>query len=182
MRVHELQSEWRTGATVARQGHLALLSWVSMLGTDLLLHAGVLARLYADPGPFLLEPAQAFARIPIGYLSFLLLALLLTHLVLRLDIRSWRGGMLFGLALGASIWGALTLGLASISTATASLLAGWFVGQTIELGVAGAIVGAALQGVRTRRLWLLVAGWCVVAFAITVVMQNTGLAPALLTR
>lgn len=162
--------------------HLAFLGWVSMLGTDLVLHAGILAWLYAQPSPFLLDPLQAFNRIPLGYLSFLVLAALLAYLAVRLDIQHWRAGLRFGLTLGASVWGALALGLASISTAPWALLVGWFVGQTIELGVAGALVGAGLQGERTRRLWLFVIGWCIAAIAITVLMQNVGLAPPALLR
>ena len=168
--------------SVRRVGHLVVIAWVSMLGTDLLLHAGILAWLYARPSPFLLNPTQAFNRIPMGYASFLALALLLGFLSVRLDVRDWRQGLRFGLLLGASIWAALTLGLASISTASPALLLGWFVGQTIELGLAGAIVGAGLQGVRFRRLWLRVILWCVAAFAVTVILQNSGLAPAAVVR
>lgn len=157
---------------------LALLAWASMLGTDLLLHAGILGHLYARPSPFLLEPVRAFQLIPLGYLSFLLLALLLTQLAIRLDVHTWHGGVNFGLWLGAAIWGALVLGLASISTAPWDLLIGWFIGQTIELGIGGGIAGAALAGARPRRLWILVAVWILLVFAITVVMQNTGLAPS----
>lgn len=156
--------------------HLAMLAWVSMLGTDLLLHAGILNHLYAQPSPFLLEPARAFQLIPLGYLSFLLLALLLTQLAIRLDLHTWRGGVSLGVWVGAAIWGALVLGLASISTAPWDLLIGWFLGQTVELGIAGGIAGAALAGTRPGRLWVLVVGWIILAFAITVVMQNTGLA------
>lgn len=53
---------------------ITLLSWLSMLGFDFFLNAGLLARLYLEPSPFLLPPAEAFRRIPIGYLSFLLTA------------------------------------------------------------------------------------------------------------
>jgi len=50
-------------------------AWVLSLGFDLFLHAGLLARLYVEPGPFLLPPMVAFRRIPLGYLSFLVLTL-----------------------------------------------------------------------------------------------------------
>ncbi|MGD8277901.1 MAG: hypothetical protein PVH00_07735, partial [Gemmatimonadota bacterium] len=79
---------------------------------------------------------------------------------------------------GAAIWGALVVGLASISTAPWSLLAGWLAGQTVELGLAGCFVGAALSGMRLRRLWALALGWCVLAFIITVLVQNLGWAPS----
>jgi hypothetical protein len=168
--------------TLHRLGHIAVLAWISMLGSDVLLHAGILARLYTQPSPFLLDPARAFSRIPIGYLSFLVLTILLTFLEARLSIRNWRTGTRFGLLLGASIWLALVLGLASISTASWQLLAGWFVGQTVELGLAGAVVGAALQGVPMRRLWLIALGWCFIALTGTVLLQTLGIAPAALVH
>jgi hypothetical protein len=148
-----------------------------MLGTDLLIHAGILAGEYARPNPFLLPPERAFVLIPVGYLSFLILAVLLVWLALRLGIRGVGAGARFGLILGAGIWGALALGLLSISTAPVSLMAGWFAGQTVELAIAGGLLGAARGGVRLRRLWLLTVGWCVLALVIVVVLQNTGYAP-----
>ena len=55
---------------------LTLLSWLAMIGVDFLLHAGLLASWYVEPHPFLLPPTAAFARIPLGYMSFLGLAVL----------------------------------------------------------------------------------------------------------
>ena len=97
---------------------LTLIAWLSMLGVDFLLHAGLLADLYRHPSPFLVSPATAFALIPVGYLSFLLLAVLLVWLLLRLRLAGWRAGALFGLEVGGLTWGAFVLGLLSISTAS----------------------------------------------------------------
>jgi hypothetical protein len=123
-----------------------LLGWLAMLGFDFFLHGGLLAGLYAQPDPFLLSPAQAFALIPVGYLSFFLLSGALTWLMVRLRVPGGREGALFGLELGALVWGALVLGLASVSTASLALLAGWFGGQVAELALAGYFVGSALAG------------------------------------
>ena len=57
--------------------HITLLSWLAMLGIDFFVHGGLLATLYLQPSPFLLPPEQAFRRIPLAYVSFLLLAILL---------------------------------------------------------------------------------------------------------
>ena len=157
--------------------HLTLLGWVSMLGTDILLHAGILARAYDHSSPFLLPPERAFALIPLGYLSFLILAGLLVWLSLRLGVGGVRPGARLGLLLGSTVWGSLVLGLASISTAPVGLLVGWFVGQSIEMGIAGGVVGAARAGSPPRRLWLLVAGWVVLALVVVTALQSTGLAP-----
>src|SRR3972149_450301 len=112
---------------------LTFIAWLSMLGFDFLLHAGLLAELYLQPSPFLLPPLAAFTLIPLGYLSFLLLAILLVWLMIRLKLAGWRQGALFGLELGGLAWGAFALGLLSVSTAGFPLLVGWFIGQTLEM-------------------------------------------------
>ena len=45
---------------------IAFLAWISVIGFDFLLHASILAPLYAGPHPFLLVPERAFALIPVG--------------------------------------------------------------------------------------------------------------------
>jgi hypothetical protein len=161
-----------------KQVKLTLLAWLAMIGFDFILHAGLLAHLYLEPSPFLVPPERAFALIPVGYLSFLALAILLTWLMARLGIQGWCRGAVFGLQLGVFVQDALVLGLLSISTARPILLAGWFLGQTVELGIAGMAVGSgyAAQG-RLGRLSVKVFVFVLGAFALTVLMQNAGLAP-----
>jgi uncharacterized membrane protein len=78
----EKTSFWRlTGITV--------LAWLCVIGFDFLLHASILAPLYANPHPFLLPPERAFVLIPVGYLSFLILVILVVWL--RFDSRSPAG-------------------------------------------------------------------------------------------
>lgn len=162
---------------------VTVLAWVAMLGVDALLHVGVLAGVYATPNPFLLDPDQAFGRIPLSYAAFLLQAMLLTWLCGRLDIRRGAHGVRFGLLLGAVIWGSLMLGLASIATAPPGLLVGWFVGQTLEVGIAGGVVGAGMKAERLRRLSLFVIVFVAACLLVTIVLQSVGLAPAVrLTR
>ena len=150
-------------------GSLAL---VAVVGFDLLLHAGALSRLYSQQTPFLLPAESAFRRIPLGYASFALLVVLLEWLIVRLGREGLRQGAVFGLQLGGLLWFSLALGLASISTARPSLLVGWAVGQTIELGVAGAVVGKGLVSVSLRGLtWRVLAFFVACAIA-GVVLQN----------
>lgn len=169
----------KANASTKRLMLLVLLCWLSMIGFDFLLHGGILASFYVQPGPFLLPLEKAFRLIPLGYLSFLLLALLLVWLMHRLDIRGWRNGLIFGVELGALIWGAMVLGLMSISTASVGLLVGWFFGQTIELGAAGMFAGSGLMGARLTRLLVMVIGLIFLSLLITVVLQSTGIAPTL---
>jgi len=156
---------------------ITLLSWLSMLGFDFLLHGGVLAGLYVQSSPFLLPPLRAFQLIPVGYASFLLLAVLLSWLMFRLKLYGARTGFIFGLQIGGLAWGALILGLVSISTAGLDLLAGWFVGQTIELGIGGAVTGAGFAGRTLKWLTWRVIGFVVLCALITVILQSTGLVP-----
>jgi len=156
-------------------------AWTLSLGFDLFLHGGLLARLYVEPSPFLLGPEDAFRRIPLGYLAFLVLVLGLYWLLRRLGIRGAGAGLRQGMAAGAVLWGAFALGLYSISTVTLPMLAGWWIGQTVELGLAGAVLGGAASGSRMRRIWAMVAIAVVCCVVGTVVLQSLGLAPPMRT-
>lgn len=154
------------------------LTWLAMLGVDFFLHAGLLAPLYDWDSPFLLRPEVAFVRIPTGYLGFLVLAAALVWLFRRLHVDGGRAGAMLGGAFGAVTWGALSLGLWSISTAEPGLLAGWWVGQTIALGVGGFVAGSILAGARLRAVAWKVAAIIIVAAISAVVLQVVGYATA----
>ena len=115
-------------------------------------------------------------RIPLGYLAFLILTLALYWLLRRLHASGAAIGFRYGAAAGAVVWGALAIGLYSISTARLALLAAWWIGQSIELGLAGAVLGAAAGGVPLRRIWAMVAVAVLVCAAATIVLQSMGLA------
>ena len=157
---------------------LGALVWLSMIAVDFFLHAGLLAPLYIQPSPFLLPPETAFALIPLGYLSFILLAVLLVWLAVALQLAGTRPGFLFGLKLGTLIWGAFMMGLASISTASPSLIVGWFVGQTLEMGIGGAVAGYGLQRDRLMPLALRVGLMLLASIILTILLQSLGLAPS----
>jgi hypothetical protein len=169
-------------SALRRSVALGALVWLSMIAVDLLIHAGLLASLYAQRSPFLLPPELAFALIPLGYLSFLLLAILLVWLAGALKVASARSGFLLGLKLGALIWGAFAMGLASISTASPALLLGWFAGQTLEMGIGGAVAGYGLQAARLRPLVLRVGLMLLASVILTILLQSLGFAPAAQTR
>jgi hypothetical protein len=182
MQVHEgdelTPTDAARGTVAASRMMLSVAAaWVLSLGFDVFLHAGLLARLYAKPSPFLLEPEEAFRRIPLGYLAFLILTLTLYWLFRRLDVRGASAGLRYGAAAGVVVWGAFAAGLYSISTVALPLLASWWVGQAIELGLAGAVLGAAANGVPLRRIWAMVMIAVVACVAVTIVLQSLGLAP-----
>ena len=168
----------QTYGTLAAASSIAA-AWVLSVGIDLFLHGGLLARLYVEPSSFLLPAEDAFRRIPLGYLAFLILTVGLFWLLRRLEVRGSTAGFRLGAVAGALVWGALVLGLYSISTASSSLLIGWWVGQTVELAFAGAVMGAAANGAALKRIWVVVGVAVVILASATVVMQSTGLAPAM---
>ena len=160
------------GQSVRRLTRIALLAFLATIGFDLFLHAGVLAPLYAQPDSFLLAPREAFFRIPIGYASFMLLIALVTWLMPQLRVIGLARGLRFGLIFGMLVWGSFVLGLASISTAPTDLLFGWFVGQTLEFGVIGLVVGGGLARANLKPLAWKVLVFAVVAAAIGIAIQN----------
>jgi hypothetical protein len=154
--------------------------WVLSLGFDFLLHGGLLARVYAgEASPSLVVPETAFRRIPLGYLAFLILTISLYWLLRRLGIRGGFAGLRYATAAGAVVWGALALGLYSISTVPWPILVAWWLGQALELGAAGTVMGAAIGGAPSRRLWAVVIVIVFACVAITVVLQSVGWAPAM---
>lgn len=165
--------------TSKRISLVIMLSWLSMIGIDFLVHGGILAAFYVQPSPFLLPLEKAFRLIPLGYLSLLLSAILVVWLMLRLDVRGWQAGLTFGVKLGLLVWGAIVLGLLSISTGSVELLVGWFCGQTIEFGVAGMFAGSGLSDARLSRLFMAVIALSFLSIIITVVLQSVGIAPTM---
>lgn len=155
-----------------RQIKLALLSWLLIIAFDFLLHGGLLAGFYNWSSSFLLSPSEAFRLIPLGYLSFLLLIILLLWLMVRLKIHKWRDGFVFGLKLGLLAWGAFMLGLISISTAELSLLVGWYLGQSLEFGIAGAVIGCGLAAKSLKPLFVKVLVSIIILLIITIALQN----------
>lgn len=156
-------------------------AWIASIGFDFLLHGGILARVYMSSSPFLLAPMDAFRRIPVGYLTFLIFTAALYWTMRRLDIRGFGPGLRFGAIAGFVLWGAFVLGLYSISTASIALLAGWWIGQTVELGLAGAVLGTAATGAKLRRIWIRVIALVIACMVATVALQSSGLAPAVKT-
>jgi hypothetical protein len=59
--------ELRAQKTSARKFILRVLaSWLAMIALDLLLNAGLFAKLWFEPSPFLLSPEDLFRRLPAG--------------------------------------------------------------------------------------------------------------------
>jgi hypothetical protein len=165
--------------TRGRFAVLLLAMLLAAIGVDIVLHAGFLHRFYLQPDPFLLPPKRAFQLIPLGYTAFVIILGYMLWLMARLKVAGASSGFSFALVFGAAFWGAGVLGLLSISTANPWLMLGWFLGQTIETGIAGAFAGAGLAGMRSSRLLLRAAGLMLFCFVTIVVLQSTGIVPTI---
>jgi hypothetical protein len=115
-------------------------------------------------------------------LGFLVLTWALFWQCRRLDVRGVWMGWRHGVVIGLVLWGALVLGLYSISTAGVPLLLGWWIGQAVELGVAGGVIGGLAGGVTLRRMWLWASLIVLVLLVLTIALQSLGFAPAMQRR
>ena len=150
---------------------------LTMVALDLLLNAGVFARLWFEPGPFLLSPEDLFRRLPLGYIAFFLQAAAYVWLTMLSGARTRKEGGLFGLKLGALLNAASVLGLRSATTASWPLLvAGWFVGGTVVTAGACFMAGWASEK-GERRAILGALGLLVGAVIVVAVLQSIGLIP-----
>lgn len=75
-------------------------------------------------------------------------------------------------------FGASEFALWSVTTASEVLLASWFVGQTLQFGIAGAVAGRGLAGERALKLLIRVVALVLLLAIATVTPQSLGLAPA----
>lgn len=152
-----------------------------MIGTDFLIHGGILANTYIQKSPFLLPAEDAFIRIPLGYLSFIFLAILLYYVLTMQQNTTRLSGLKTGLVVGGLVWVSFALGLFSISTASSQLLIGWFIGQTMEMAIGGYFMGICIEGVKKRKVFLWVFLYCILMIILTIVLQSIGWAPSMQT-
>ncbi len=114
-----------------------------VLGIDLFVNAGVLARLW-DQGRerALLADEALFRRIPIGYLTFAIGVVALAVVLGRTATQGIPASLGVGIGFGAV---AATLGVVGLWTAidmTGSFVAAAALTQTVEYAAAGAVLGA----------------------------------------
>ncbi|MDH3253361.1 MAG: hypothetical protein OEM62_00045 [Acidobacteriota bacterium] len=158
--------------SVGRFTKITLLAWLAFLGIDFFVHGALLAEWYQRGAPALLSLEQAFARIPLGYASFLLLTGLVVWIGARLELMGWRQGLAFGSVVGTVLAGAHSLALVSITTLSPQLAMWWGLAEALELAVAGSVVGAALSAPRLGRLTAVVAAFVVFLVVLTITWQN----------
>jgi hypothetical protein len=156
---------------------VAVVTWLAMLGLDFLLNGALFARMYQGGGPFMLAPTEAFRRIPLGYLAFLILAVSIVEITYRLRVTRIADGIRIGLVIGG-VFGA-TWGLSLYSIATlGALVALAFAVIWLALVVLGSAVAAAgLAQTSLRGLALRVAAFDVLCAVTVIALQSLGVVP-----
>ena len=150
-----------------------------MLGLDFLLNGALFARMYQGEGGFMLAPSDAFQRIPIGYLAFLILAIGVVELVYRLRVRRMADGVRIGFLIGAVLAASWSLGLYSIATLSA-VVALAFAGIWLALIVlASGVAAAGLSRSSLRGLALRVGAFDGACVVIVISLQTFGLVPTI---
>lgn len=158
---------------------VALLAWLAMLGVDFLLNAAFFAGMYQGGDTFMLAPVEAFRRIPLGYLAFLIVAFGVVEIAHRLGVAKLKGGIRLGLLLGGvvgSVWG---LSLYSIATLRPAAALAFAIIWLAILLVGCAVAAAGLARTSLRGLAVEVAGFDAACVVTVIALQSFGAVPTI---
>ena len=158
---------------------VAFVVWVAMMGLDFVLNAALFAGMYQEGGAFMLAPAEAFRRIPLGYLAFLVLAAGVTELAWRLGVTATSDGIRLGVLSGLVLGVAWSLGLYSVSTASPQVVLAFAAIWFALLTAAGAVAGTGLGRSSLRGLAVGVVGIGVLGAFVVIALQSLGVVPTL---
>ena len=148
-----------------------ILAWISSIAVDFFLNGGVFASYFSSGDSFIVSTSEAFVRIPLGYISLLLLVLVLAFLVYWKSGLTVYGGVKMSVAYGVVVASSTVLGLWSITVAPTEFLLIWFVDQVLELSVAGTILSIS-RAAPSRRITRDVAIGVAVLFVGGIALQN----------
>lgn len=163
-----------------RRLRLTFVVWLAMVGLDFVLNAALFAGLYQDGGPFMLTPLEAFRRIPLGYLAFLILAAAMVELAFRLHTTTVAAGVRLGALTGAALGTSWSLGLYSVATLAPQTAVAFAAIWLALLTVAGGVAAAGLGGrASLRGLTLRVIGADLLGAIAVVALQSFGILPTL---
>jgi hypothetical protein len=150
------------------------LAWLVFLAIDFLAHAALLRSLWDEAHPALKPPDELFRLIPLGYLSFLLLTLLMGWLYLRIYPTQGnpRKALTFGALFGGLFAGASFFGWYSFLSLPLRFVAWVSLLYLVELTAVGWILGLLLHPHPIKkRAWLLVV-FIISGFILGIVVQN----------
>jgi len=163
--------------SLSRRVRVTGVVWLAMAGMDFLLNGAVFARIYSSGGGFLLQPVEAFRRIPLGYLAFLLLAAAIVEVASRLRITRAGDGLRLGLVTGAVFGGTWALGLYSIATVSALVALAFALIWLVLIALAWTIAVMGLARGSLRGLALEVVVVALLAVIVVIALQSFGVVP-----
>jgi len=152
----------------------SVMAWLFFLMLDFLAHATLLNRFWAKEYPALKSKEELFRLIPLGYLSFLILTLLIGWIYIRFvkDGGNTKKGLSFGAAFGG-LYAVVTF----LSWYSALNLPALFVllisfVYFIEIAAVGFTFGFLMPPVPVKkRVWALV-GIIFFGFVLSIIIQN----------
>ncbi len=157
---------------------VTVLAWVAIISTDLLMNAGLLGPFLNWEQPGMLPQMKMFQYIPLGYAAFLLLAILMLWLMLRLNVRGARAGAAFGTKFGVLMASAGFLGEMSLLSFSKTTLFCFALDKLVFCIVLGTVIGSGLRAERLRSLTRGVFAFLFLCIVVSITMQNLGLVPA----
>lgn len=163
--------------SLSRRLRGALLAWLAMLGLDFLLNGAVFASIYQQGGSFFLAPGEAFRRIPFGYLAFLILAIALVEIAIRLRLATFFDGARLGLALGGVLAVVWSLSLFSIATLEAMAALAFALIWLALVAVGSAVAASSLRRRSLSGLAFRVVAFDIACVATVIGLQSFGLVP-----
>lgn len=163
--------------TLSRRVRVALAAWLAMLGLDFLLNGALFASMYQQGGAFFLAPGEAFRRIPIGYLAFLILAFALVEIDNRLRLVRFAEGLRSGLALGSVLAAVWSLSLFSIATLQAMVALAFALIWLALVVIGSAVAASGLGRPSLRGLAFRVIAFDISCVVIVIALQSLGLVP-----
>jgi len=149
-------------------------AWLVFLTLDFLAHATLLSSIWEPGHPALKAKEDLFRFIPLGYLSFLFLTLLVGWLYKRIfgSEGSAIKGLVFGATFGCFFAISNGLGWYSFLSLPLNIVVWANLVYFVELTAVGLVFGLLMHPVSMRkRIWLLI-GFVILCFALAIVLQN----------
>ena len=151
-----------------------VIAWLFFLMLDFLAHATLLNLFWAKEYPALKVKEELFRLIPLGYLSFLILTLLIGWVYIRFyrEGGTAKKGLSFGAVFGGLF--ALVTFLSWYSVLNLPVLFVLLISVVyfVEIAAVGFVYGYLLppESVK-KRVWLLV-GMIILGFVLSIILQN----------
>lgn len=156
---------------------VAFIAWLFFLMLDFLAHATLLSHFWVQEYSALKSKEELFRLIPLGYLSFLILTLLIGWIYIRFykEGGNAKKGLYFGAAFGGLF--ALSIFLSWYSALNLPILFILLISFVyfVEIAAAGFVFGFLLSPDSVKkRIWVLV-GIIIFGFVLSIIIQSIAL-------